>query len=328
MLSFLQDLAPGVGRFSFPNLWDKVALKIIDVIDDFYDHPVALGFYPHFNEIAFRQAVLSASPELSLLEKTIKQLMGDKYCAIFLDQLHLQSFSEVDRSKLLYAFSLSIGYPTPTDTRKGKILWDVKHRKLPTGSFVTYSEHNHYADLHSDSAFSLYPEKYFLLYTIRAARCGGGESLVCDGRAVKDYLFTSEEGREVYEILSTVKFPFWVPSTFNNLEKAGSTKVYFSNIFSEEPLIRFRLDSLKKGFELNPHLETPEVLNAVKVFLDALECKVGIEKYYMPDDALVICNNHRMIHGRTSFQDRDRHLIRVRISDQPQVFQPTNRAIA
>jgi Taurine catabolism dioxygenase TauD, TfdA family len=328
MLSLQQDLAPGIGRFSFSNLWNKIASEIIETIDEFYDKPVATGFYPHFNEITLRQAVLSVSSELNILESTIKQLMDAKYCAIFLDKLHLQSFSEVDRYKLLYALSLSIGYPTPTDNRKGKILWDVKPRSLPAGHFVTYSENSHYADLHSDSQFCPHPEKYFFLYTIRAARCGGGKSLICDGRAVRDCLLETKQGREAYEVLSTFKFPFWVPSTFNNVEKAGSTKAYFAPIFGDVPLIRFRYDTLKKGFELNPDLDVPKARKAIKVFLDILENEVNIGEYYMPDDTLVLCNNHRVLHGRTSFQDRERHLIRVRISNQPQVLQPTILATA
>jgi len=36
----------------------------------------------------------------------------------------------------------------------------------------------------------------------------------------------------------------------------------------------------------------------------------------MPDDALVICNNHTALHGRTNFKDAERHLIRVRMIRQ------------
>jgi hypothetical protein len=329
MLSFQQDLAPGIGRFSFSSFWDKIASDIIEVINEFYDESVATGFYPHFNEVTLRQAVMSVSSELSVLGKTIQQLVDCKYCAIFLDKLYLQSFSECDRNKLLYALSLSIGYPTPTDPHKGKLLWDVKPRNLPTDYFATYSEHNNYADLHSDTQYFSNPENYFLLYTIRAARCGGGKSLMCDGRTVKRCLLATKEGREAYEVLSTFKFPFRIPTTFNNLVgKGGEAQTCLAPIFGNDPLIRFRNDTLKKGFELRPDLDVPEARNALKVLLDVLVNKVPVMEYCMPDDMLMICNNHKALHGRTSFQDRERHLIRVRMSNQPLAPQSINLATA
>jgi hypothetical protein len=83
MLFHEEDLAPGIGRFTFSDIWNKIALTIIETIDEFYDKPVPKGFYPHFNEITFRQAVLSASAELNALQENLKQLTNAGYCAIF-----------------------------------------------------------------------------------------------------------------------------------------------------------------------------------------------------------------------------------------------------
>lgn len=330
MLFYKKDLAVGIGQFTLSNLWNKIGLKIIKTIDEFYDNPVAKGFYPHFNEIAFRQAVLSVSSELNDLHKNIEQLMSDRYCAIFLERTHLQAFSEIDRNKLIYALSLSLGYPTPTDPRRGKLLWDVKPQNLPVGYFATYSEHSYRADLHTDTQYYWRPEKYFLLYVVRAARCGGGKSLICNGREMKNLLLATERGREAYEILSTYKFPFRIPTTFTQTGTAETIKTTLAPIFSEEPepLIRFRHDTLEKGFQADPKFDVPEARNAIKVFLDILENQANVLEYYMPDDTLVICNNHTALHGRTSFQDRERHLIRVRMSSQPTVAPLTILATA
>ncbi|OKH21575.1 hypothetical protein NIES593_15270 [Hydrococcus rivularis NIES-593] len=328
MLFHKEDLAPGIGRFAFSDIWNKIGLKITETIDEFYDKPVAKGFYPHFNEITFRQAVLSVSAELKALQENLKQLLSDRYCAIFLDRTHLCSFSEIDRNKLLYALSLALGYPTPTDPRIGKLLWDVKPRYLPAGYFATYSEHSDRADLHTDTQYYLRPEKYFLLYVVRAARCGGGKSLICDSREVKNRLLETEQGRKAYETLSTFKFPFRIPTTFTEAGTIGSVKTTLAPIFSNEPFIRFRYDTLEKGFQSRRDLDVPEARNALKVLLDVLENKANVVEYYMSDDALAICNNHVALHGRTSFQDRDRHLIRVRMSSQPVVSKPTLLATA
>jgi alpha-ketoglutarate-dependent taurine dioxygenase len=328
MLVHSEDLGTGVGRFTVLDFWHKTARDVIGIVDEFHDHPIAKGFYPHFNEVTFRQTIVSVSPELEALQQQIKWLLDTTYSAIFLDALHLHSFSESDRSKLLYALSLAIGYPTPTDPRKGKLLWDVKPRNLPTDYFATYSEHSNYADLHSDTQYYSNPEKYMLLYTVRAARCGGGTSILCDGRAVRDCLLETKQGRDAYEVLSTFKFPFRIPTTFINAIGATGAKTCFAPIFADEPLIRFRYDTLEKGFELNPELDVPEARHAIGVLVDVLENKVPISEYFMPDDTVMICNNHTALHGRTSFRDRERHLIRVRISHQPLVVRPTVLATA
>lgn len=327
MLIHQEDLAPGIGRFAFPNIWKEIGSTIIETIDDFYDKPVAKGFYPHFNEMTFRQAVLSASPELNALQENLTQLTS-KYCTIFLDKIHLLSFSEIDRNKLLYGLSLSLGYPTPTDPRIGKLFWDVKPRNLPAEHFATFSEHSDSADLHTDTQYYLRPEKYFLLYVVRAAKCGGGKSLVCDGRELKDRLLETDRGRKAYEILSTFKFPFRIPTTFTEAGTVNSVKTTLAPIFSNEPFIRFRYDTLEKGLQSCLELNVPTAQNALKVFLDVLENMVEVVEYYMGDDALVICNNHTALHGRTSFQDRERHLIRVRMNVQPMFPKPTFLATA
>jgi hypothetical protein len=328
MLVHSEDLGTRVGRFTVLDFWHKTARNVIEIVDEFHDHPVAKGFYPHFNEVTLRQSIVSASPELDVLQQHIKWLMATEYSAIFLDSLHLQSFSESDRDKLLYALSLAIGYPTPTDPRKGRLLWDVKPRNLPADYFATYSEHSSCADLHTDTQYYANPEKYMLLYTVRAARCGGGKSMMCDGQAVLNCLLETQQGQDAYEILSTFKFPFRIPTTFINSVGTSGVRTCFAPIFGDEPLIRFRYDTLERGFELNPDLDVSDARNAIEVLVNVLENKVPIVEYFMPDDTLMVCNNHQALHGRTSFQDRDRHLIRVRISHQPLVVRPTVLATA
>jgi hypothetical protein len=37
----------------------------------------------------------------------------------------------------------------------------------------------------------------------------------------------------------------------------------------------------------------------------------------LPTDTLMLADNHRMLHGRTTYTDERRHLIRIRMSDLP-----------
>ena len=38
---------------------------------------------------------------------------------------------------------------------------------------------------------------------------------------------------------------------------------------------------------------------------------------HLPDDTLMLIDNHHTLHGRTTYEDEARHLIRIRISDVP-----------
>ena len=40
-------------------------------------------------------------------------------------------------------------------------------------------------------------------------------------------------------------------------------------------------------------------------------------KDQLPTDTLMLADNHHMLHGRTTYTDERRHLIRIRISDVP-----------
>lgn len=328
LLSLEQDLAPGIGRFTLSNFWSKTYCAIADIISEFYGEQPSDGFHPHFNEVVLRKTVLDSIPELQELSENIDALMSRGYCALVIDQLYLLTFPSEIRNKLLYVFSLALGYPTPTDPRQGKLLWDVKARPLPDGHFATFSEHSDEAELHTDTQYYPYPEELFLLYTIRTARCGGGRSLLCCARQVKELLLATAVGQEAFEILSTFTFPFRIPTTFTEAGKVETIETTLAPVFSDQPFIRFRYDALEKGFQARPDLDVPAARFALKILMNVLATQAQVVDYLMQDDNLLICNNYTALHGRTSFQDPERHLIRVRISQQPLISRQIARQMA
>ncbi len=317
MLFHHKDLASGIGRFILPNIWNDARTKILEIINYFYGEKTDRGFYPHTNEIDLRQAILTEIPDLKALHQNINALKKEGYCAFIFERIELKSFSESDRDKLLYALSLALGYPTPTDPRQGKLLWDVKARQLPNGYFATFSEHSDRAELHTDTQYYSQPEDYFLLYTIRSAKCGGGKSILCNAYEVKERLIETAEGTEAFQILSTYWFPFRIPTTFTKKGTVDTIETTLAPIFGKQPFIRFRYDTLEKGFQARPDLDTPEARQAIRMLLHVLENKVNVLSYYLNDDSLIVCDNHTALHGRTSFLDSQRHLIRVRMSQKP-----------
>jgi alpha-ketoglutarate-dependent taurine dioxygenase len=317
MLFHHKDLASGIGRFILPNIWNDVRTRVVEIINDFYGEKTCRGFYPHANEATLRQTILSEIPDLNAIHQNVKTLKKAGYCVFIFDRIELRSFNESDRDKLLYALSLSLGYPTPTDPRQGKLLWDVKARELPNGYFATFSEHSERAELHTDTQYYSQPEDYFMLYTIRSAKCGGGKSILCNGYEIQEHLLETAEGTEAFQILSTHWFPFRIPTTFTKKGTVGTIETTLAPIFGKQPLIRFRYDTLEKGFQARPDLDTPEARQALRMLSHVLENKVNVLSYYLYDDSLLVCDNHTALHGRTSYLDNQRHLIRVRMSQKP-----------
>jgi alpha-ketoglutarate-dependent taurine dioxygenase len=329
MLNHEKDLAIGIGRFTFQDAWRDLSIQINRILSDFYGTKDCTTFSPEVDEIALSREILSI-PRMKALHQQIVALKKEGYCAILINKFGLQSFVPDERNKLLFAFSLAFGFPTPTDPQKGQLLWDVKARSLPKGHFATFSEHSDRAELHTDTQYYQRPEDYFFLYVVRAARCGGGKSLLCDGREIQSCLLETSEGQEAFEVLSTFPFPFRIPTTFTQNGTVDAIETTQAPIFGSdpnEPLIRFRHDTLEKGFQARPDLDVPEAREALRVLSHVLENKVNILNYYMQDDDLVVCDNHTALHGRTIYLDKSRHCVRVRMGREPVNAQPRLAAV-
>jgi Taurine catabolism dioxygenase TauD, TfdA family len=316
MLTHREDLAISIGRFVLPNIWQDTYQKVESVLADLYGNQDCTKFSLAIDQQLLARAILSI-PSLSELQQQIRELQQTGYHALLINQLGLRSFAPLVRNKLLLAISLVLGYPTPTDPQQGQLLWDIKQRQLPPGHLATFSEHSDRAELHTDTQYYPQPENYFLLYAVQAAKCGGGKSLLCDGQEIQACLLATAEGRAAWEMLSSFPFPFRIPTTFTHGGQINAIETTLAPIFGITPLIRFRRDTLEKGFQARPDLDIPEARAALRVLNHVLENKVNVISYPLQDDDLLICNNHTTLHGRTTYLDRDRYFIRVRMGNQP-----------
>ncbi|MGC4059469.1 MAG: TauD/TfdA family dioxygenase [Aquabacterium sp.] len=314
MLQIKESIGPGIVKASMPDIWHTLKDRITEVCATFYEEPTPPGFYPHFNEVALRMTLLRQVPELHALQEQIRHLLKSDFCALVLDKLHLEAYAQPMRNRLLYALCTAIGFATPSSQHQATLLWDVRARAVPQGRDATYSEHSAEADLHTDSQSYPTPEEYFVLYTFHAARCGGGQSLFLGVDALTDWLQSRPEGREALKVLGTHTFPFFI-SAGEGTQTGGT--VTTAPILGTQPAIRFRRDVIEKGFQAKPELDTPAARLAIATLLEAFQQCPALTTYSLPDDGIAICNNHRMLHGRTAFQDTDRHLVRVRMSHQP-----------
>lgn len=177
--------------------------------------------------------------------------------------------------------------------------------------FVTHSESDTEGEYHTDSTFDAEPERYFLLYVNQAARCGGELSRVRSNAAVIRYLQNSADGQPAAATLRNRLFPFRIPSAFPGGGSAASTYIDVP-IPTGTNTIRWRPDTLAKGLEDSPDFDTPDVRAAAKQLMHGLEHAPEELAMNLQDDSMVLVDNHRAVHARTAFRDRERSLFRAR----------------
>jgi hypothetical protein len=261
------------------------------------------------------QAILAAAksyywPELAELAGLVRDMVALDPACVVLHGLGYNRLPQAVRDTLVLALTQSIGKPTDHNNDK-RVLWPVKARDDEVRKTVnyktTFSEEAGEAPLHSDSAFAAEPEKYNALFVVKQAE-QGGVSVVLNVPQLIDELDRNVEGRECLEILRTQQFPFRVPDAFFTNERLITAPV-----LGERPFVRFRHDCLMAGFALREDMRTNERLWAIEHFRAAAEASEARISYHLQPDEAIVLDNHVMLHARTDFADRDRHLIRVRM---------------
>lgn len=296
--------------------WDQDQAAIVALVGRYFSDFNGNGFYPHPDEVALRRALL-AVPSLQYLQRYI---VGAEARGLAITGLGLAGLEEAPRNAVLYAIALSLGYPTSTDQRTQRVAWDIRARpgSALKSSFVTFSERVGSADMHTDSSFYPMPEEQFLLYVVKAAACGGGESLLIAVDDVYAELQRSEAGRAACALLSDTPLPFRVPSVYAASDE--QVEIELAPVFERQGqalTMRWRYDSLIKGLAARPVLDTPDVRAALDLLNDVIEQRAPRFYQQLPDDTLLWADNRRALHGRADYTDPARHLIRIRISDLP-----------
>lgn len=311
-----------LGKIAFARAdfsWGQDLDTIFDILTRRFDHFNDNGFYPHPQETELR-AELARVPTLAHLTEGLKGLDAH---GIVLTNLGLAGLPEARRNGALYALSLMLGYPTSTDQRTGRVGWDVKARPVAQGEvrYTTFSERVGNADMHTDSSFYPMPEEHFILYVVQMARCDGGHSLLVDGESIYQTLQQTEEGRAAFELLSSTHVPFRVPAVYAATDE--QVEVFTAPVFgpSKRPGARFsmrwRHDSIMKGLAARPDLDSPALRRAIDQMNHAAEHAAPRLMRQLPSDTLLLVDNHHMLHGRTTYEDENRHLIRIRMSAVP-----------
>jgi alpha-ketoglutarate-dependent taurine dioxygenase len=214
---------------------------------------------------------------------------------------------EVAEQKLLRLARLC-GRPTPHTKGKKDYIWTIRPRD-PDADHAhqfTFSEHNNAVDPHTDSQYMPHPERYVCFLTVREASDGGGETLLLDFRPVLAALENDWGSKRMTEYLRATDFPIICPGV---LRTGGQSDIINAKLVSDIPLIRFRADSIAEGLRASG--PSDEKFEALK-FLEAVVKAAAKTQLFLRTGDLLFLNNHYLLHGRTSFSDLNRTLLRVR----------------
>ena len=254
-------------------------------------------------------------PDLWELGQTIAQLLRNDVPAIVVQALPF-SCVDLNKSKLaMLAFASCIGEPGVVDPYSRKRVWEVSPRVEANQSYVpTITEHNCEADLHTDSSFKQTPEEYVLFFAFHPASDGGGVSTLLSADQLLGRLFQDDEGRECARLLNTIDWPFRVPTVFTRRRSEAEMEWITAPILSSKPRIRFRYDVIASALEHIPITPSSEAQWALSHFLQILK-EITPISYPLAQDELLVLDNCVVLHGRTAFDDLDRMLLRVRLSN-------------
>ena len=266
---------------------------------------------PPRDPAALRARLRQVAPRLTALTDRIRSAFDDKQAAaVMIPELGLGEAGVDGKRKGAFALAVLLGDPTaniPFD----HVLWDVKNRGDESlRGFSGTGEKAHY---HTDNGALPIPEHFFFLYAVRAADCGGGISVLRDGRIVKQQLEQTPEGREAVRVLTETKLPRQIPDAFKKYADVAEDGYLYAPVLSdEEPMWRWRKFGLRRGIAANPEYDTSEVQQALAALRDMLTNGPDEIRAVIPTDGILIINNHITLHGRTAFTDPERHLLRLR----------------
>ena len=296
--------------------WDTEKDGIRAALVDHYGGDVAgEALTPPRDPAALRARLREVAPRLAALTDRIRWAFDhDEPSGVMIPELGLGEAELDDKRKGAFALAVLLGDPTaniPFD----HVLWDVRNRADESTGHTSFSENDRKAGYHTDNGSIPIPERFFFLYAVRAAECGGGVSILRDGRIVKRQLEETPEGRAAVQLLTETKLPRRIPEAFKKYGDVAEDGYLYAPVLAEKPMWRWRKNGIRRGIAAHPEYQTPELQQALDAVLDKLENGPDEIRVVIPTDGILIINNHIALHGRTAFSDPERHLLRVRLHE-------------
>jgi alpha-ketoglutarate-dependent taurine dioxygenase len=315
--------ASGMAELTIESRWSIETDAVEQVLAEHYGADVlGADLMPPSDPTALRDRLRAAAPQLAAVTDEMRALFDAGACGVMIPRLGLAHLSTDQRRKSVFALAVLIGNVTETEPDNHRVLWDVKTAEEGARQFSHFSKAPDEAQYHTDSTIVPIPERYFLLYAVTQAECGGGLSMLRDGREVMAALEQTEEGRCAVRTLRETPLPIRIPKAFRRKYGATASDGYsYVPVFAEKPMWRWRKDKIEQGLEKHPDSATPEVREALDTVAAQLADTTNELRQALPTDGIVVIDNHVAFHGRTAFTDRNRHLLRIRFHDIDQSFE-------
>jgi alpha-ketoglutarate-dependent taurine dioxygenase len=264
---------------------------------------------------ALRARLRTVAPRLARLTDRIRSAFDEEQaCAVVVPGLGLAGVELDHQRKGVFGLAALLGDLT-ANVPLEHVVWDVKARVDEKTGHTSFSENDHKADYHTDNGALPIPERFFLLYAVRAAEAGGGVSVLRDIRVIQQQLRQTPEGRAAIRVLTETKLPKRIPSAFRKDADVAADGYQYTAVFADKPQVRWRTHGLYKGLTAQPEYDTPEVRSALDAVRELLENGTEELRRVLPTDGLLVVNNHVALHGRTAFTDPRRHLLRLRFHE-------------
>ena len=296
--------------------WSKEKVSICAALVDHYGSDLSgSALTEPADPAGLRCRLRQVAPRLTALCDRVRAAFDDdEAAAVLVPALGLGGIEVDQMRKAIFALAALLGDPSANDPFE-HVVWDVRNNGEQRSGHTSFSENDHKADYHTDNGTFAVPERFFLLYAVRAAGCGGGVSKLRDIRVVKQQLEQTPQGRAVVRVLTETKLPKRIPQALHTRAYVAEDGYQYSPVFADVPMVRWRTHGLYRGLADRPEYDTGEVRAALDTVRNLLENGGEELRQVIPTDGLLLVDNHIALHGRSAFTDPARHLLRLRFHE-------------
>jgi alpha-ketoglutarate-dependent taurine dioxygenase len=258
---------------------------------------------------ALRAALRTAAPGLAAITDRIRAEFDSGACAVVVRRLGVvPTEPDIDEQRrALFALAALQG-PVMANHPDPAVVWDVRNRTTDPAVRMRASSSDREAQYHTDAGYLAIPPRYFLLFASQAADCGGGVSLLRDGRELLEQLSETEEGAEALRVLRETVVPRLVSESLWPWASVGADGFQQSHLLGELPMWRWTVGRTRR-------YASEEAAAAITTVRRFLRRGPGEVRYNLPTDGVLMIDNHIALHARTAFTDQRRNLFRIRWHD-------------
>jgi hypothetical protein len=179
---------------------------------------------------------------------------------------------------------------------------------------LNFSRSTNEIGAHTEFPHHNIPPEFQSLYCLEKAKCSGGATYVCDSSG-----FIESLSDEEFTLLKDTKIQFLANSTLDELSSLRNEKPLLEEVdgdfiirFSHNLFFLGDVNGRKDNWTGELRIENEELKPIVNRMFDYFEkSKV---KIVLEEKELLIWNNHKSVHWRDNFQDKNRRLTRYMFS--------------